>query len=106
MMLKTTPPRSRRSLVLYVLPMIALALSAFATSEFQSASELIEQKVNATSNTFTLKGTVPKELNVDHYLVYIWDYTDNVHPDPIDTVYVKDGKFEFSEDLTNPIPEC
>lgn len=102
MMLKTTPPRSRRSLVLYVLPMIALALSAFATSEFQSASELIEQKVNATSNTFTLKGTVPKELNVDHYLVYIWDYTDNVHPDPIDTVYVKDGKFEFSEDFDQP----
>ena len=102
MMLKTTPPRSRRSLVLYVLPMIALALSAFATSEFQSASELIEQKVNAASNTFTLKGTVPKELNVDHYLVYIWDYTDNVHPDPIDTVYVKDGKFEFSEDFDQP----
>ena len=102
MMLKTTPPRSRRSLVLYVLPMIALALSAFATSEFQSASELIEQKVNATSNTFTLKGTVPKELNVDHYLVYIWDYTDNVHPDPIDTVYVKDGKFEFSEEFDQP----
>ena len=102
MMLKTTPPRSRRSLVLYVLPMIALALSAFATSEFQSASELIEQKVNAAGNTFRLKGTVPKELNVDHYLVYIWDYTDNVHPDPIDTVYVKDGKFEFSEEFDQP----
>ena len=102
MMLKTTPPRSRRSLVLYVLPMIALALSAFATSEFQSASELIEQKVNAAGNIFRLKGTVPKELNVDHYLVYIWDYTDNVHPDPIDTVYVKDGKFEFSEEFDQP----
>ena len=99
MMLKTNPHRSRRSRVLYLLPMIALALSAFATSEFQTASEFIEQTVKSTSNTFTLKGTVKKELNVDHYLVYIWDYSDNVHPDPIDTVYVKDGKFEFSREL-------
>lgn len=99
MMLKTNPHRSRRSRVLYLLPMIALALSAFATSEFQSASELIEQKVNASSTTFTLKGTVKKELNVDYYIFYIWDYSDNVHPDPIDTVYVKDGKFEFSREL-------
>ncbi|MBR1901834.1 MAG: DUF4369 domain-containing protein [Bacteroidaceae bacterium] len=99
MMLKTNPHRGRRSRVLYLLPMIALALSAFATSEFQTASELIEQKVNASSTTFTLKGTVKKELNVDHYIVYIWDYSDNVHPDPIDTVYVKDGKFEFSREL-------
>jgi len=102
MMLKTTPPRSRRSLVLYVLPMIALALSAFATSEFQSASELIEQKVNAAGNTFTLKGTVPKELNVDHYLVYINRYGQKGLPAPIDSVYVKDGKFEFSEEFDQP----
>ena len=102
MMLKTTPPRSRRSLVLYVLPMIALALSAFATSEFQSASELIEQKVNAAGNTFTLKGTVPDELNVDHYLVYINRYGQKGLPAPIDSVYVKDGKFEFSEEFDQP----
>ena len=102
MMLKTTPPRSRRSLVLYVLPMIALALSAFATSEFQSASELIEQKVNAASNTFRLKGTVPDELNVDHYLVYINRYGQKGLPAPIDSVYVKDGKFEFSEEFDQP----
>ena len=101
-MLKTTPPRSRRSLVLYVLPMIALALSAFATSEFQSASELIEQKVNAASNTFRLKGTVPDELNVDHYLVYINRYGQTGLPVPIDSVYVKDGKFEFSEEFDQP----
>lgn len=102
MMLKTTPPRSRRSLVLYVLPMIALSLSAFATSEFQSASELIEQKVNAAGNTFRLKGTVPDELNTDHYLVYINRYGQTGLPAPIDSVYVKDGKFEFSEEFDQP----
>ena len=102
MMFKTNPHRSRRSRVLYLLPMIALALSAFGTSEFQTASEFIEQTVKFTPTTFTLKGTVKKELNVDHYLVYIWDYTDNVNPDPIDTVYVKYGKFEFSKELDQP----
>ena len=102
MMLKTNPHRSRRSRVLYLLPMIALALSAFATSEFQSASELIEQKVNAAGNTFTLKGTVPDELNVDHYLVYINRYGQKGLPAPIDSVYVKDGKFEFSQEFDQP----
>ena len=45
MMLKTNPHRSRRSRVLYLLPMIALALSAFATSEFSKASSVIEDAV-------------------------------------------------------------
>lgn len=45
MMLKTKPHRSRRSRVLYLLPMIALALSAFATSEFSKASSVIEDVV-------------------------------------------------------------
>ena len=45
MMLKTNSKRSRRSRVLYVLPMIALALSAFATPEFQTATEVIEEVV-------------------------------------------------------------
>lgn len=44
-MLKTNPHRSRRSRVLYLLPMIALALSAFATSEFSKASSVIEDVV-------------------------------------------------------------
>ena len=101
-MLKTNPHRSRRSRVLYLLPMIALALSAFATSEFQSASELIEQKVNAAGNTFRLKGTVPDELNVDHYLVYINQYGQTGMPEPIDSVYVKNGKFEYSEEFDQP----
>ena len=45
MMLKTRPHRGRRSRVLYLLPMIALALSAFATSEFSKASSVIEDVV-------------------------------------------------------------
>ena len=45
MMHKTKPKGSRRSCVLYVLPMIALALSAFATPEFQTATEVIEEVV-------------------------------------------------------------
>ena len=98
MMLKTNPHRSRRSRVLYLLPMIALALSAFATSEFQTASEFIEQTVKSTPTTFTLKGTVPEELNVDYYRIYIFDLV-NMTPDPIDSVYVKDGKFEYTKEL-------
>ena len=102
MMLKTNPHRSRRSRVLYLLPMIALALSAFATSEFQTASDFIEQTVKATPTTFTLKGTVPNELNVDHYLIYINQYGQTGMPDPIDSVYVKNGKFEYSEEFDQP----
>ena len=45
MMHKTKPKGSRRSRVLYVLPMIALALSAFATPEFSKASSVIEDVV-------------------------------------------------------------
>lgn len=102
MMLKTNSKRSRRSRVLYVLPMIALALSAFATPEFKTASNLIEQTVNASSNTFTLKGTVPNELNVNHLLVYVNRYGQTEMPKPIDSIYVKDGKFEFSEEFDQP----
>ena len=102
MMLKTNPHRSRRSRVLYLLPMIALALSAFATSEFQTASDFIEQTVKATPTTFTLKGTVPNELNVDHYLIYINQYGQTGMPEPIDSVYVKNGKFEYSEEFDQP----
>ncbi len=101
-MLKTKPKRSKRSWVLYVLPMIALALSAFATPEFKAASNLIEQTVNASSNTFTLKGTVPNELNVNHLLVYVNRYGQTEMPKPIDSIYVKDGKFEFSEEFDQP----
>ena len=102
MMLKTNSKRSRRSRVLYVLPMIALALSAFATPEFKTASNLIEQTVNASSNIFTLNGTVPNELNVNHLLVYVNRYGLTEMPKPIDSIYVKDGKFEFSEEFDQP----
>ncbi len=105
MMHKTNPKRSLRSRALYVLPMIALALSAFATSEFQKASELIEQTVKPSSNIFTLKGTVPSELNVDHYEVLIGEF--GHHPNDFpkgvkDTVNVKDGKFEYTKTLDQP----
>ncbi len=49
MMLKKTSPGRHRSRVLYLLPMIALALSAFATSEFSKASSVIEDAVQKTT---------------------------------------------------------
>ena len=103
MMHKTTSKLSRRYRVLYVLPMIVITLSAFATPEFQTASDFIEQTISNRSNTFTLKGTVAEELNVDKFLIYIWDYANNVDwPQPIDSVYVKSGKFEYSKSLDQP----
>ena len=103
MMLKTNSKRSRRSRVLYVLPMIALALSAFATPEFKTASNLIEQTVNASSNIFTLKGKVPSVFNVAYFLVYIWDdYTLKEMPKPVDVLTVRNGKFEYTTTLDQP----
>ena len=103
MMLKTNSKRSQRSRVLYVLPMIALALSAFATPEFKTASNLIEQTVKPTSNTFTLKGKVPSVFNVAYFLVYIWDdYTLKEMPKPVDVLTVRNGKFEYTTTLDQP----
>ena len=102
MMLKTKPKGSRRSRVLYVLPMIALALSAFATPEFQKASNLIEQTVKPSSSTFSLQGKVSNALNVDHYLIYIWNYDMNEMPQLVDSVKVMKGKFKFSINLDQP----
>lgn len=102
MMLKTNSKRSRRSRVLYVLPMIALALSAFATPEFKTASNFIEQTVKHTDNIFMLKDKVASNLNVNRYLVYIWNYNPNEMPQLIDSVDVKDGKFDFSINLDQP----
>ena len=103
MMHKTKPKGSRRSRVLYVLPMIALALSAFATPEFKTASNFIEQTVKPTSNTFTLKGKVPSVFNVAYFLVYIWDdYTLKEMPKPVDVLTVRNGKFEYTTTLDQP----
>ena len=102
MMLKTNSKRSRRSRVLYVLPMIALALSAFATPKFQTASGLIEQTVKPSSSTFSLQGKVSNALNVDHYLIYIWNYDMNEMPQLVDSVKVMKGKFKFSINLDQP----
>ena len=102
MMHKTKPKGSRRSRVLYVLPMIALALSAFATPEFQTASNLIEQTVKPSSSTFSLQGKVSNALNVDHYLINIWNYDMNEMPQLVDSVKVMKGKFKFSINLDQP----
>ena len=102
MMLKTNSKRSRRSRVLYVLPMIALALSAFATPKFQTATGLIEQTVKPSSSTFSLQGKVSNALNVDHYLIYIWNYDMNEMPQLVDSVKVIKGKFKFSINLDQP----
>ena len=103
MMHKTKPKGSRRSRVLYVLPMIALALSAFATPEFQTATGLIERTVKPSASTFTLEGKVPNALNVDHYLIYIWNYAEQgAMPKPADTVEVRNGRFEYSCNLDQP----
>lgn len=103
MMHKTKPKGSRRSRVLYVLPMIALALSAFATPEFQTATGLIERTVKHSASTFTLEGKVPKSLSVSHYLIYILDYVkQDAMPQPVDTVEVRNGRFEYSCNLDQP----
>ena len=103
MMHKTKPKGSRRSRVLYVLPMIALALSAFATPEFQTATGLIERTVKPSASTFTLEGKVPQTLDTSHYLIYIWDYAEqDAMPQPVDTVEVRNGRFEYSCNLDQP----
>lgn len=103
MMHKTKPKGSRRSRVLYFLPMIALALSAFATSEFQTATGLIERTVKPSASTFTLEGKVPQTLDTSHYLIYIWDYAEQgAMPKPVDTVEVRNGRFEYSCNLDQP----
>ena len=102
-MMHKTDSKRRRSRVLYVLPMIALALSAFATSEFKTASNFIEQTVKPTSNTFTLKGKVPSVFNVAYFLVYIWDdYTLKEMPKFVDVLTVRNGKFEYTTTLDQP----
>lgn len=103
MMYKSNPKQNKHIRVLYLVPMIALSLSVFATSEFQTASDAIEQTVKSSSNTFTLKGMVPDELNVEKYLVYLWDYVQqNEMPEPVDTLEVKNGKIEYSTSLDQP----
>ena len=74
MMHKTKPKGSRRSRVLYVLPMIALALSAFATPEFQTATEVIEEVVpkeikNQPTNQNVNSKVVPPESESNNVTV-------------------------------------
>ena len=74
MMHKTKPKGSRRSRVLYVLPMIALAMSAFATPEFQTATEVIEEVVpkeikNQPTNQNVNSKVVPPESESNNVTV-------------------------------------
>ncbi len=74
MMHKTKPKGSRRSRVLYVLPMIALALSAFATPEFKTATDVIEEVVpkeikNQPTNQNVNSKVVPPESESDNVTV-------------------------------------
>ena len=74
MMLKTKPKRSKRSWVLYFLPMIALALSCFATPEFQKATEVIEEVVpkeikNQPTNQNVNSKVVPPESESNNVTV-------------------------------------
>ena len=74
MMHKTKPKGSRRSRVLYFLPMIALALSAFATPEFKTATDVIEEVVpkeikNQPTNQNVNSKVVPPESESDNVTV-------------------------------------
>ncbi len=74
MMHKTKPKGSRRSRVLYFLPMIALAMSAFATPEFKTATDVIEEVVpkeikNQPTNQNVNSKVVPPESESDNVTV-------------------------------------
>ena len=83
MMHKTNSKRSKRSWVLYFLPMIALALSAFATPEFKMATDVIEEVVpkdikNQPTNLKASSEVVPPESESDNVTVI------NIHIDSED----------------------
>ena len=65
MMHKANSKRSKRSWVLYFLPMTLLALSAFATPEFQKATGLSEQTVKPSVKPSTVK---EKETVIDIHI--------------------------------------
>ncbi|MCR5851796.1 MAG: DUF4369 domain-containing protein [Bacteroidaceae bacterium] len=67
-----------------------------------TAKAQVSKAVKCTDNIFMLKGKVASELNVDRYLVYIWDYAQKEMPQPVDTLKVKNGKFEFFTTLDQP----
>ena len=87
MMLKTNPNRSRRSRVLYLLPMIALALSAFATSEFSKASSVIEDVVQQNKETVI-------ELYINSKSEITWCSIDGKIVDPEEGKKIMEGKYD------------
>lgn len=86
-MLKTNPHRSRRSRVLYLLPMIALALSAFATSEFSKASSVIEDVVQQNKETVI-------ELYINNKSEITWCSIDGKIVDPEEGKKIMEGKYD------------
>ena len=90
MMLKTNPHRSRRSRVLYLLPMIALALSAFATSEFSKASSVIEDVVQQNKETVI-------ELYINSKPDITWCSIDGKIVDPEEGKKIMEGKLDASK---------
>ena len=90
MMLKTKPHRSRRSRVLYLLPMIALALSAFATSEFSKASSVIEDVVQQNKETVI-------ELYINSKPDITWCSIDGKIVDPEEGKKIMEGKLDASK---------
>ena len=90
MMLKTNPHRSRRSRVLYLLPMIALALSAFATSEFSKASSVIEDVVQQNKETVI-------ELYINSKPDITWCSIDGKIVDPEEGKEIMEGKLDASK---------
>ena len=90
MMLKTKPHRSRRSRVLYLLPMIALALSAFATSEFSKASSVIEDVVQQNKENVI-------ELYINSKPDITWCSIDGKIVDPEEGKKIMEGKLDASK---------
>lgn len=104
MIYESNPQPGRSIRMLYAILMLALAPYAFATPKFPTTNSFIEQgnDANKHATTFTLKGKVLPNMNVDKYLVYIWPYEAEEFPQPMDSVEVKNGQFQFSCHLDQP----
>ena len=89
-MLKKTSPGRHRSRVLYLLPMIALALSAFATSEFSKASSVIEDVVQQNKETVI-------ELYINSKPDITWCSIDGKIVDPEEGKKIMEGKLDASK---------
>lgn len=116
MMLNSNPSPWRRSRVLYVIPVAALALSAFATPEFKNASDLIEETVQiedkvtessadlqAEDEKFVAKNTITLKIDADGALSYSINGSD---PKNITPVQLMDALREHRDEPTLLDIEC